>query len=121
MVNERALFDYRNYHVWNEAWMARPDLTGKDAEAGKFTGWQAIDATPQERSDGRNPDYLNILLSLKEYVEGGDECTRVLSVPLFNSTSNTFTSRKNIIRLTDYGSKSFDCKVKKCRILSYLT
>ena len=70
MVNERALFDYRNYHVWNEAWMARPDLTGKDAEAGKFTGWQAIDATPQERSDGRNTDYLNILLSLKEYVEG---------------------------------------------------
>ncbi|XP_012938089.1 hemocyte protein-glutamine gamma-glutamyltransferase [Aplysia californica] len=35
-----------NFHVWNEAWMARPDLpTG-------FGGWQAFDATPQETSDG---------------------------------------------------------------------
>ncbi|XP_046369672.2 annulin-like isoform X1 [Haliotis rufescens] len=35
-----------NFHVWNEAWMARPDLpTG-------YGGWQAVDATPQETSDG---------------------------------------------------------------------
>ncbi|CAH1779163.1 unnamed protein product [Owenia fusiformis] len=35
-----------NFHVWNDVWMARPDLpTG-------FGGWQAIDATPQETSDG---------------------------------------------------------------------
>ncbi|CAL1540114.1 unnamed protein product, partial [Lymnaea stagnalis] len=34
-----------NFHVWNEAWMARPDLP-----AG-YGGWQAIDATPQEASD----------------------------------------------------------------------
>ncbi|XP_041375414.1 protein-glutamine gamma-glutamyltransferase K-like [Gigantopelta aegis] len=35
-----------NFHVWNEVFMARPDLpTG-------FGGWQAIDATPQETSDG---------------------------------------------------------------------
>ena len=34
----------RNFHVWNEAWMARSDLpTG-------FGGWQALDATPQEES-----------------------------------------------------------------------
>ncbi|MBS0190152.1 MAG: transglutaminase domain-containing protein [Phycisphaerales bacterium] len=32
-----------NYHVWTEAWMARPDLTGGN-------GWQCIDATSQ--SDG---------------------------------------------------------------------
>lgn len=33
-----------NFHVWNEAWMARSDLpTG-------FGGWQALDATPQEES-----------------------------------------------------------------------
>uniref|UniRef100_T1J2C6 protein-glutamine gamma-glutamyltransferase n=1 Tax=Strigamia maritima TaxID=126957 RepID=T1J2C6_STRMM len=33
-----------NFHVWNEAWMARPDLpTG-------YSGWQVLDATPQERS-----------------------------------------------------------------------
>ncbi|KAK5640144.1 hypothetical protein RI129_010955 [Pyrocoelia pectoralis] len=35
-----------NYHVWNDVYMARPDLpTG-------YGGWQAIDATPQETSDG---------------------------------------------------------------------
>ncbi|OCT97979.1 hypothetical protein XELAEV_18010207mg [Xenopus laevis] len=35
-----------NYHVWNDCWMTRPDLP-----AG-YSGWQAIDATPQETSNG---------------------------------------------------------------------
>ncbi|XP_071092226.1 protein-glutamine gamma-glutamyltransferase K-like [Haliotis cracherodii] len=35
-----------NFHVWNEVWMSRPDL-GK-----QFDGWQVIDATPQEASEG---------------------------------------------------------------------
>ncbi|KAK3599211.1 hypothetical protein CHS0354_012819 [Potamilus streckersoni] len=35
-----------NFHVWNEAWMQRPDL--KDG----YDGWQVIDATPQETSSG---------------------------------------------------------------------
>ncbi|XP_059211111.1 coagulation factor XIII A chain [Centropristis striata] len=35
-----------NYHCWNECYMSRPDLP-----AG-FGGWQAVDATPQETSDG---------------------------------------------------------------------
>ncbi|XP_077976986.1 protein-glutamine gamma-glutamyltransferase K-like [Glandiceps talaboti] len=35
-----------NFHVWNECWMARPDLpTG-------YGGWQLVDGTPQETSDG---------------------------------------------------------------------
>ncbi|RWS16047.1 hypothetical protein B4U79_04263 [Dinothrombium tinctorium] len=35
-----------NFHVWTEVWMARDDLqTG-------YNGWQVIDATPQEPSDG---------------------------------------------------------------------
>jgi len=33
------------FHVWNDVWMRRADL-------GKYDGWQAIDATPQELSDG---------------------------------------------------------------------
>lgn len=33
-----------NFHVWNEVWMQRPDL-GR-----VYSGWQAIDATPQEQS-----------------------------------------------------------------------
>jgi len=34
----------RNFHVWNEAYIGRPDLP-----AG-FGGWQVLDATPQEES-----------------------------------------------------------------------
>lgn len=35
-----------NFHVWNETWMSRMDLpTG-------YGGWQAVDSTPQEKSDG---------------------------------------------------------------------
>uniref|UniRef100_A0A914WEB6 Transglutaminase-like domain-containing protein n=1 Tax=Plectus sambesii TaxID=2011161 RepID=A0A914WEB6_9BILA len=33
------------FHVWNDCWMARPDLPEG------YGGWQAVDATPQEKSD----------------------------------------------------------------------
>lgn len=36
----------RNFHVWNDVWMKRPDLPCG------YDGWQAIDATPQEPSEG---------------------------------------------------------------------
>ncbi|KAK8749209.1 hypothetical protein OTU49_015733 [Cherax quadricarinatus] len=36
-----------NFHVWNEVWMTRDDL------GAEFNGWQVIDATPQEESDGQ--------------------------------------------------------------------
>ncbi|XP_064599102.1 hemocyte protein-glutamine gamma-glutamyltransferase-like [Liolophura sinensis] len=35
-----------NFHVWNEVWMSRADLPKG------YDGWQAIDATPQETSEG---------------------------------------------------------------------
>ncbi|KAM9683306.1 protein-glutamine gamma-glutamyltransferase E [Dama dama] len=35
-----------NFHVWNEAWFVRPDL------GPSYSGWQVLDATPQERSQG---------------------------------------------------------------------
>lgn len=35
-----------NFHVWNDVWMKRRDLPSG------FDGWQAIDATPQEQSQG---------------------------------------------------------------------
>ncbi|XP_072929126.1 coagulation factor XIII A chain-like [Hemitrygon akajei] len=35
-----------NYHCWNEGWMSRPDLPPG------YGGWQAVDATPQETSEG---------------------------------------------------------------------
>ncbi|XP_067324401.1 protein-glutamine gamma-glutamyltransferase 2-like isoform X2 [Anolis sagrei] len=35
-----------NYHCWVESWMGRPDL------AAGYDGWQALDSTPQEKSEG---------------------------------------------------------------------
>nr|XP_033819894.1 protein-glutamine gamma-glutamyltransferase E-like isoform X2 [Geotrypetes seraphini] len=35
-----------NFHVWNECWFIRRDL------GGYFNGWQVLDATPQEPSEG---------------------------------------------------------------------
>ncbi|XP_059471130.1 annulin isoform X2 [Neocloeon triangulifer] len=34
-----------NFHVWNEVWMQRPDLSAE------YDGWQVVDATPQEQSE----------------------------------------------------------------------
>jgi len=35
-----------NFHVWNDVFMKRPDI------GNEYNGWQALDATPQERSEG---------------------------------------------------------------------
>ncbi|XP_069808035.1 protein-glutamine gamma-glutamyltransferase 6-like [Dendropsophus ebraccatus] len=35
-----------NFHVWNEAWFTRDDL------GSFYNGWQVLDATPQETSEG---------------------------------------------------------------------
>ena len=43
---EHASDSVWNYHVWNDVYMARPDLPLG------YGGWQAIDATPQETSSG---------------------------------------------------------------------
>ena len=32
------------FHVWNDVWMRRPDLSG----TGQYDGWQAADATLDE-------------------------------------------------------------------------
>lgn len=37
----------RNFHVWVECWMKRGDLPKG------YDGWQVVDPTPQERSDGQ--------------------------------------------------------------------
>lgn len=42
-----------NFHVWNEAFMKRPDLQAESEEHGlDYNGWQILDATPQEESAG---------------------------------------------------------------------
>ncbi|NWH82050.1 TGM2 glutamyltransferase, partial [Piaya cayana] len=35
-----------NFHCWVESWMARPDLDDS------YNGWQVLDPTPQEKSEG---------------------------------------------------------------------
>lgn len=40
----------QTFHVWNDVWLRRADLASPPSA---FDGWQAIDATPQERSGGR--------------------------------------------------------------------
>ena len=42
----------RNFHVWNEGWFVRTDL------GPSYGGWQVLDATPQERSQGNPPAAL---------------------------------------------------------------
>lgn len=43
----------RNFHVWVECWMRRPDL------GVGFDGWQIVDPTPQEKSGGRRGSKLS--------------------------------------------------------------
>ena len=41
-----------NFHVWVDAWMRRDDLDLKGYDTSLLYGWNAVDATPQEMSDG---------------------------------------------------------------------
>ncbi|NWY55821.1 TGM4 glutamyltransferase, partial [Chionis minor] len=45
-LNRMSLDSVWNFHVWNDVWMKRADLPSG------FDGWQAIDSTPQEQSQG---------------------------------------------------------------------
>ena len=47
IVTDMEHYNCRNFHVWNEAWMTRTVDLGKG-----YDGWQVIDATPQEVSEG---------------------------------------------------------------------
>ncbi|XP_058619797.1 protein-glutamine gamma-glutamyltransferase K-like [Onychostoma macrolepis] len=46
IIKDKTSDSVWNFHVWNESWMSRPDLP-----AG-YGGWQVVDATPQEPSQG---------------------------------------------------------------------
>ncbi|XP_043946061.1 protein-glutamine gamma-glutamyltransferase 5 [Protopterus annectens] len=43
---DRSYDSIWNYHVWDECWMKRPDLEEI------YSGWQVVDSTPQETSEG---------------------------------------------------------------------
>jgi len=60
-INDQKTVDsVWNFHVWNDVWMERPDL------GLKYFGWQAIDATPQEESDGTYQTGPAPLIAIKE-------------------------------------------------------
>lgn len=49
---------YRNFHVWNDVWMRRPDLKSPLNQA----TWHVIDSTPQLiGTDGKSRFYKGIL------------------------------------------------------------
>ncbi|KAF7645848.1 hypothetical protein LDENG_00197360 [Lucifuga dentata] len=55
-----------NFHVWNDCWMARPDLPSGNG------GWQAVDSTPQETSQGTfrcGPASVNAILAGQVYLK----------------------------------------------------
>uniref|UniRef100_A0A668AS23 Protein-glutamine gamma-glutamyltransferase K n=1 Tax=Myripristis murdjan TaxID=586833 RepID=A0A668AS23_9TELE len=55
-----------NFHVWNDCWMARPDLPPGHG------GWQALDSTPQETSQGTfrcGPASVNAIRSGQVYLK----------------------------------------------------
>ncbi|XP_047225173.1 protein-glutamine gamma-glutamyltransferase K [Girardinichthys multiradiatus] len=55
-----------NFHVWNDCWMARPDLPPGHG------GWQAVDSTPQETSQGTfrcGPASVNAIRSGHVYLK----------------------------------------------------
>ena len=54
--------------MWNDCWMARPDLPPG------YGGWQAIDATPQETSDGRSTLTVVSKLGLQIISDGQCHC-----------------------------------------------
>ncbi|NXT48515.1 TGM3 glutamyltransferase, partial [Pluvianellus socialis] len=43
---DRSADSIWNFHVWNESWFSRSDL------GPSYSGWQILDATPQEESEG---------------------------------------------------------------------
>uniref|UniRef100_A0A2K6U7L3 Protein-glutamine gamma-glutamyltransferase 4 n=1 Tax=Saimiri boliviensis boliviensis TaxID=39432 RepID=A0A2K6U7L3_SAIBB len=45
-LSNRSYDSVWNFHVWTDAWMKRPDLPKG------YDGWQVVDGTPQERSQG---------------------------------------------------------------------
>lgn len=69
----------RNYHCWCEAFMKRPDLPPK------YSGWQVVDATPQETSDGTDLFTVNATFSASQQVEHKSTCKERFHMQLFLS------------------------------------
>lgn len=94
----------RNFHVWTECWMRRPDL------GPEFDGWQVVDPTPQEKSAGWAPVWMLIfpwpiihfwfllfLILIKAafiYFQGSSAAGPAPSAPSDGATSRPATTRR---------------------------
>ncbi|XP_016102347.1 protein-glutamine gamma-glutamyltransferase K-like [Sinocyclocheilus grahami] len=54
VIKDKTSDSVWNFHVWNESWMTRPDLPAGNG------GWQVVDATPQEPSQGSEEERIAV-------------------------------------------------------------
>ncbi|XP_015604650.1 hemocyte protein-glutamine gamma-glutamyltransferase [Cephus cinctus] len=87
-----------NYHVWNDVWMARPDLPKG------YGGWQAIDATPQETSDGFYQCGPTSVEAIKEGAVGYN-----YDVPFMLASVNADFMRWKEDPESEFGYSKIDC------------
>ncbi|XP_012266223.1 hemocyte protein-glutamine gamma-glutamyltransferase-like [Athalia rosae] len=87
-----------NYHVWNDVWMSRPDLPKG------YGGWQAIDATPQETSDGMYQCGPTSLEAIKDGAVGYN-----YDVPFMLASVNADLMRWKEDPTSDFGWSKIDC------------
>ncbi|XP_031439581.1 coagulation factor XIII A chain-like [Clupea harengus] len=97
-----------NYHCWNEVWTTRKDLP----ESWNAAGWQVVDATPQETSDGQFRCGPTSVKAIKE----GEVClpfdgpfvyAEVNSNVVFHSTNKLGQSEIERVNTTYVGTKIY--------------
>jgi len=79
-----------NFHVWNEVWFARPDLPKG------YGGWQAIDSTPQEKSDGSYIVYIFLCGSYWFCRNIFSICPKIFNTRLFHQEAIRHTECLNV-------------------------
>lgn len=88
-----------NYHVWNDVYMARPDLPSG------YGGWQAVDATPQETSSGLYQCGPASLEAIKQGAVGFN-----YDVPFLVSSVNADFMKWKEDPNSDIGFRRIECK-----------
>ncbi|MEE6465161.1 hypothetical protein FKM82_006470 [Ascaphus truei] len=93
-----------NYHCWNEAWMTRPDLPVG------FGGWQAVDATPQETSDGM----FNVVLLGVQAIKHGHVCSSLTPPFIYSEIKKDGTKVVEYIDKTHVGQRIMTKELEEC-------
>lgn len=96
-----------NFHVWNDVYMARPDLSKG------YGGWQAIDATPQETSSGLYQCGPASLQAIKDGAVGMN-----YDVPFLISSVNADFMKWQVDDTNPSGFKRIECNKNQLENLS---